>query len=151
MIRNYLSLNCLTTAYAPLWEEILGEPWSRDKALRIDEERRAAQIEIDVIAAISMGISADELCMVYRTQFPVMRRYDQEDHFDANGRIVPKEVMNLHKRAGGEETLSVEDRTWTNPQSGVEYTYEYPFRVLDREADMRAKYAELEQELTTQP
>ena len=147
----YLQLNCLTSAYAELWEEILGEPWSREKALRIDEERRAAQIEIDVIAAISMGISADELCMVYRTQFPVMRRYDQENHFDANSRIVPKEVMNLHKRAGGEETLSVEDRTWTNPQSGVEYTYEYPFRVLDREADMRAKYAELEQELTTQP
>lgn len=147
----YLQLNCLTSAYADLWEEILGEPWSRDKALRIDEERRAAQIEIDVIAAISMGITADELCMVYRTQFPVMRRYDQEDHFDANGRIVPKEVMNLHKKAGGEEVLSVDDRTWTHPQSGVEYTYEYPFRVLDREADMRAKYAELEQELTTQP
>ena len=147
----YLQLNCLTGAYDPLWEEILGEPWSRDKALRIDEERRAAQIEIDVIAAISMGISADELCMIYRTQFPVMRRYDQEDHFDANGRIVPKEVMDLDKKAGGEEVLSVADRTWAHPQSGVEYTYEYPFRVLDREADMRAKYAELEQELTTQP
>ena len=149
--RAYLQLNCLTGAYAELWEEILGEPWSRDKALRIDEERRAAQIEIDVIAAISMGISAEELCMVYRTQFPVMRRYDQEDHFDANGRIVPKEVMDLHKKAGGEEVLSVADRTWAHPQSGVAYTYEYPFRVLDREADMRAKYAELEQELTTQP
>ena len=149
--RAYLELNCLTNAYAPLWEAILGEPWSREKALRIDEERRAAQIEIDVIAAISMGITADELCMVYRTQFPVMRRYDQENHFDAKGRIVPKEVMELHKKAGGEETLSVEDRTWTHPQSGVAYTYEYPFRVLDREADIRAKYAELEQELTTQP
>lgn len=149
--RAYLRLNCLTSAYSELWEEILGEPWSREKALRIDEERRAAQIEIDVIAAISMGISADELCMVYRTQFPVMRRYDQEDHFDANGRIVPKEVMDLHKKAGGEEVLSEADRTWTHPQSGVDYTYEYPFRVLDREADMRAKYAELEQELTTQP
>ena len=28
MIQNYLRLNCLTSAYAPLWEEITGEPWS---------------------------------------------------------------------------------------------------------------------------
>ena len=32
-------------------------------------------------------------------------------------------------------------RTWVHPQSGVEYVYEYPFRQLDREADMREAYA----------
>ena len=30
--------------------------------------------------------------MIYRMQFPVVRRYDQEDRFDANGRKVPKEM-----------------------------------------------------------
>ena len=29
------------------------------------------------------------------------------------------------------------DRTWTHPQSGMEYVCEYSFRRLDREADMR--------------
>ncbi|WKK54726.1 MULTISPECIES: hypothetical protein [unclassified Corynebacterium] len=88
-----LRLNCLTEAYAPLWEELMGEAWGVDKPLRKDEERRAAQVEIDAIVALSLGVTADELCMIYRTQFPVMRRYDQEDRFDANGRKAPKEIV----------------------------------------------------------
>lgn len=40
--------------------------------------------------------------------------------------------------------LSVADRTWTHPQSGVEYVYECPLRQLDREEDMRETYARFE-------
>ena len=36
--------------------------------------------------------------------------------------------------------LSVADRTWTHPQSGVAYVYEYPFRQLGRESDTREAY-----------
>lgn len=144
LIEKYLRLNCLTEAYAPLWEELMGEPWDVDKPLRKDEERRAAQVEIDAIVALSLGVTADELCMIYRTQFPVMRRYDQEDRFDANGRKVPKDVMKLQAKLRDGEELSVADRTWVHPQSGVEYVFEYPFRQLDREADMREAYARFE-------
>ncbi|OHO34955.1 hypothetical protein HMPREF2690_02430 [Corynebacterium sp. HMSC034E11] len=35
-------------------------------------------------------------------------------------------------------------RTWVHPQSGVEYVFEYPFRQLDREADMREAYKRFE-------
>ncbi|WP_018296344.1 Eco57I restriction-modification methylase domain-containing protein [Corynebacterium lubricantis] len=146
----YLRLNCLTEAYAPLWEEITGEPWTPEVPLRKAEDRREAQNEIDAIVALSLGVTADELCMIYRTQFPVMRRYDQEDHFDANGRKVPKEVMKLESKLKDGETLSEEERTWLHPQSGVSYTFEYPFRVLDREADLRAAYAKYEAELGAQ-
>ncbi|RNE49366.1 Eco57I restriction-modification methylase domain-containing protein [Corynebacterium alimapuense] len=139
--RLYLRLNCLTSAYAPLWEEITGEEWTVDTPLRLDEQRRQAQIEIDAIVALSLGISADELCMIYRTQFPVMRRYDQEDHFDAHGRKVAKDVLKLQKKLKADAQLSEQDRTWIHPQSKVSYTFEYPFRVLDREADLRAAYA----------
>ena len=141
---RYLRLNCLTEAYAPLWEELMGEEWSVDTPLRKDEERRAAQVEIDAIVALSLGVTADELCMIYRTQFPVMRRYDQEDRFDANGRKVPKEIVKADAKLKGGAQLSEADRTWTYPQSGVEYVYEYPFRQLDREADMREAYARFE-------
>ncbi|MHC2850615.1 hypothetical protein ACUXOC_002093 [Corynebacterium mucifaciens] len=139
-VENYLRLNCLTEAYAPLWEEVVGEPWDVDTPLRKDEERRAAQVEIDAIVALSLGVTADELCMIYRTQFPVMRRYDQEDRFDANGRKVPKEIVKADAALKDGTKLSVADRTWTHPQSGVEYVYEYPFRQLDREEDMREAY-----------
>ncbi|WP_182172610.1 DNA methyltransferase [Flaviflexus equikiangi] len=143
---RYLRLNCLTRAYAPLWEELTGEAWTMETPLRKDEDRRQAQLEIDAMVALSLGVTADELCMIYRTQFPVMRRYDHEDRFDANGRKVPKEVLKRNKAAKGEE-LSIEDRSWTHPQSGVTYVYEYPFRQLDREADMREAYARFEKEL----
>lgn len=144
LFENYLRLNCLTEAYAPLWEKVAGEPWDVDTPLRKDEERRAAQMEIDAIVALSLGVTADELCMIYRTQFPVMRRYDQEDRFDANGRKVPKEIVKADVALKDGVELSVADRTWTHPQSGVEYFYEYPFRQLDREADMREAYARFE-------
>ena len=137
VINNYLRLNCLTRAYAPLWEEITGEEWTMDTPLRNAKERFHAQNEIDAMVALSLGVTLDELLMVYRTQFPVMRRYDQEDLYDANGRKVAGDV--LKKLKEGEE-LSVEDRTWTHPQSGVEYVFEYPFAPLDREADLSAAY-----------
>ena len=121
-----------------------GEPWGVDKPLRKDEERRAAQVEIDAIVALPLGGSADELCMIYRTQFPVMCRYDQEDRFDVNGRKVRKDVMKLQSKLRDGEELSVLDRTWVHPRSGVEYVYEYPFRQLDREADMREAYVRFE-------
>ena len=144
LLEPALRLNCLTEAYAPLWEELMGEEWSVDTPLRKAEERRAAQIEVDAIVALSLGVTADELCMIYRTQFPVMRRYDQEDRFDANGRKVPKEIVKADAKLKDGARLSEADRTWTHPQSGVEYVYEYPFRQLDREADMREAYARFE-------
>lgn len=144
---NYLRLNCLTSAYAPLWEEITGEKWTTDTPLRNAKERWQAQNEIDAIVALSLGVTADELCMIYRTQFPVMRRYDQEDLYDANGRKVPKDIAKLEGKLKPGEELSEEQRKWTHPQSGVTYTFEYPFAPLDREADLRAAYARFEKEL----
>ena len=85
-------------------------------------------------------MAADELRMIYRAQFLVVRRYEQEDRFDANGRKVPKEIVKADAKLKDGAELSVADRTWAHPQSGVEYVYEYPFRQLDREADMREAY-----------
>lgn len=125
-------------------EEVVGAAWGVDKPLRKDEERCAAQVEIDAIVALSLGVTADELCMIYRTQFPVMRRYDQEDRFDANGRKEPKEIVKANAKLKDGEELSVADRTWVHPQSGVEYVYAYPFGQLDWEADMREAYKRFE-------
>ncbi|MCK7641996.1 class I SAM-dependent DNA methyltransferase [Corynebacterium sp. P6145] len=140
LIPRAARLNCLTSAYAELWEEIMGTPWTTESPARIAEERRQLQVEIDALVALDLGITADELCMIYRTQFPVMRKYDQEDLFDRNGRKVAGDVAKLERKLKEGQQLSEEQRTWTHPQSKVTYTFEYPFRILDREADMRAAY-----------
>lgn len=148
LIIRTLRLNCLTDAYADLWEEHTGLVWTPDVPLRSDLERRQALVENDALVAIALGVSADELSTVYRTQFPVLRSYDNgtsrsNDYvYDANGRVVPAAVRQRWAKKG--DAISIEERTAVHPGSGVTYVYEFPFARRDREADLRAAYASFE-------
>ena len=124
--------------------------------LRIDEDRRQALVEIDAIMAIVTGISIDDLVTIYRTQFGVLNDYDRGDGkkayiFDANGRQIPSSVRTAWNKAGRPESgLPVEERTAVHPSAtgtGRTIVYEQPFRILDREADMRTAYAEFQRRL----
>ncbi|MCL1800582.1 MAG: class I SAM-dependent DNA methyltransferase [Promicromonosporaceae bacterium] len=145
IMRRALRLNCLTSAYAELWQECTGTGWTPDVPLRNDAERRQALVEIDALVALALGVTIDELVTIYRTQFPVLRSYDNgtsssNDYvFDANGRLVPTTVRQAWKAKGDE--LTVEERTATHTGRGLNYTYEFPFARKDREADLRAAYA----------
>lgn len=168
-----LMLNCLTSNYADLWRKtfcldeefawsksdsrldankvrVLSVEWSPESAFRGDYERRYALVEIDVLIAMSLGLSLEQLCTLYRTQFPVLRMYEDDTWYDVNGRIV---FTNNRSLTG----VGVDRKTWENvirnlPDgkcyvhtviddtiSGgpIERTIEYvaPFDRCDREKD----------------
>lgn len=163
LIIRTLRLNCVTSAYGELWHDCysaafrddswaggfehvrrraLGNvdlEWTADTPLRIAADRRQALVEIDSLVALMLGLTADELCTIYRTQFAVLYGYDRKVYFyDANGRLVPNSVLTAWRKKG--DRITRDERTATN-QAGNTYTYELPFVTLDREADMRQAYA----------
>lgn len=166
LLLRALRLNAITVAYDDLWKKVLSadmylvrwssssnirlstplgaveSEWTKASPLRRAADRRQALLEIDVIVALLLKLTADELCTVYRTQFPVLYRNDcKRDFFDARGRLVPQSVLDVWRVKG--DRISEEERTATNP-SGNTYVYEAPFETLDREADMRVAYAYFE-------
>jgi hypothetical protein len=169
LILRTLRLNAITDAYADLWSACwspdfthdtwtgglahhrrpdLGAAaptWTPDTPLRIAADRRQALVEIDALVALMLGLTADELCTIYRTQFAVLYGYDRTVNFyDANGRLVPNAVLSVWRRKG--KRITVDERTATN-QAGNTYVYELPYVTLDREADMRQAYAHFERVL----
>ena len=106
-----LRLNCLTSAYKDLWEsvwcaEYKNANWaSNDKrlssrydtisqhydtayALRSDFERRQALVEIDVLIAMSLKLSLEQLKILYRLNFAAAIQQENDTWYDANGRII---------------------------------------------------------------
>ncbi|MEU8020961.1 class I SAM-dependent DNA methyltransferase [Micromonospora haikouensis] len=166
LVLRALKLNCVTNAFEDLWLDCyspsfrgdrwaggfeharrrplgdVGPEWSAETPLRIAADRRQALVEIDALVALMLGLTADELCTIYRTQFAVLSGYDRNVYYyDVNGRLVPNSVLSVWRKKG--DRITEEERTATN-QAGNTYTYELPFVTLDREADMRQAYAHFE-------
>ncbi|WP_280201931.1 Eco57I restriction-modification methylase domain-containing protein [Nocardia cyriacigeorgica] len=151
LVLRTLRLNCQVEPFSDLWSELYQESWRLDTwvpnsrvhpgtalvtpgpswsfqtPLRRAVDRRQALIEIDAIVAVMLGITADELLTIYRTQFPVLQKYEREALYDANGRQLPTKLASEYRKKGG---LPASDLT----ADGI--TYEEPIRGVDRERDL---------------
>ena len=175
-----LRLNCLTMHYSLLWQEAikdllseldsgtrssLSDKWSGSSAFRSDLDRRAALIELDVLAARKLGWSIDTLLDVYRTAFPVLSMNERSTWYDQNGSI----VWSVSKVSSGTGFLdangaSVGRRQWesilaTSPSElvctaiddtrpggpyEVERRFVGPFFTCDRAEDYKRAWAHFE-------
>ena len=179
MLLRTLRLNCLTRDYAPLWEDLhearfagdswtsvfaawpdlgsAGRAWTMDTPLRSDYERRAALVEIDALAALMLGLTADHLALMFRAQFPVLRKYEYGMRFDNLGRAIAKDhyaqgvqqrkddyqLMEAYLR--GEDCGDLLERYEPHPDGETDPAK--GFIRPDRETEMRTAYAEFARRL----
>ena len=172
-----LMLNCLTKHYADLWGEVwrdefrsqtwsidderlhpfstLQRDWSWDTPLRNYFERHQALVEIDVIAAMALGLSLQDLEMIYTIQFPVLQQNENDTWYDRKGNI----VFTCSKGLTG---VGVDRPVWEQIRDmkegetydhtiekselyhGQHVTYYAPFTKCDRIEDYRTAWAHFE-------
>ncbi|MGA7413693.1 MAG: hypothetical protein WBW33_24670, partial [Bryobacteraceae bacterium] len=169
---NVLRLNCLTADYSELWtkcwlqvymtyrwakiDERLADSqfsqlcvdWAKATPLRADYERRQALVEIDVLVAMQLGLTVNELCTIYRIQFPVLRQYEQDTWYDRRGQIVftaskgltgigfsRPEWEKIRGITSGTVTRTIQDDTLPGGPRQRVIEHVAPFDRCDREAD----------------
>jgi hypothetical protein len=172
-----LRLNCLNKYYAPLWKNhydktfnlqnwsktdprlkpfsTLTPEWQWSTPLRNYYERRQALVEIDVITAMALGLTLDELILIYKVQFPVLQQNEDDTWYDQKGNIVftcskglvgvgldRKEWNAIKDRQAGETY----EHTITKSElyQGQTMVYEPPFERCDRVADYRVAWGYFE-------
>jgi len=172
-----LVLNCLNTNYKQLWEnnwkeEFKNDNWSKnDKRLkpfvgltkdwqweiplRNYFERRLALVEIDVITAMALGLTLEELILIYNVQFPVLQQNEDDTWYDIKGNIVftcskgltgvgvdrPvwKTIKDLKAGETYEHTIEKSEL-----YKGKKVTYYAPFDKCDRVEDYKTAWAHFE-------
>lgn len=169
-----LRLNCVSAHYEQLWsycwnDNFVSYTWASNDSrlakygygnlsaenmgnalIRSDYARRQALVEIDVLTAMALGMTLEQLTSIYKIQFPVLQAYETDTWYDSNGQIVFTNNRGLSgvgfsrtewengikgAPAGKKFYRTIMDDTI--PGGPVERTIEYvaPFDRCDREQD----------------
>jgi hypothetical protein len=172
-----LILNCLNKYYIPLWERNFQEAFKQDNWSKNDTrlkpfsgltkewkwetplrnwfERRQALVEIDVITAMALGLTLEELILIYNVQFPVLQQNEDDTWYDTKGNI----VFTCSKGLTGVGLDRAEWNTIKDYKEGETYehtiekselykgkvvTYYAPFDKCDRVEDYKVAWAYFE-------
>lgn len=177
LFNRTLQLNCLNKYYAPLWEESWQEDFKADNWSKKDTRlkpfstltpnwqwitplrnwfgRRQALVEIDVITAMALGLTLEELILIYNVQFPVLQQNEDDTWYDTKGNIVftcSKGLVGVgvdrpvwetirHLKAGEiyEHTITKSELYY-----GKKVTYHAPFDKCDRVEDYKLAWVHFE-------
>ena len=178
LFNRTLQLNSLNKYYASLWQEnfqdaftqdqwskpdarlkafnTLTQEWQWSTPLRNWYERRQALVEIDVITAMALGLTLEELILIYNVQFPVLQQNEDDTWYDTKGNIVftcskglvgvgvdrPVWEQIRHLKAG--ETY---EHTITKSElyKDKKVTYHAPFDKCDRVEDYKTAWWHFEE------
>lgn len=173
-----LLLNCLNKQYATIWKEswqdsyvqdnwskqddrlksfnALSKIWQWNTPLRNWFERRQALVEIDVITAMALGLTLEELILIYNVQFPVLQQNEDDTWYDTKGNIVftcSKGLVGVGvDRPIWEQIRSMQaGQTYTHTitkselYQGKQISYHAPFDKCDRVKDYRVAWKHFEE------
>ena len=129
--------------------------WKWETPLRTQLDRRQALVELDVIVTKALGLSLDDLLLMYRVSFPTMRKYDADTFYDQNGRCVfsaksgesylsRQEWESIRDMKDGEFQKTITETVFSDTPTERTIIYKAPFFKKDREADYQEAWEMLE-------
>ncbi len=164
LLLRSLRRNFVTCCYASLWEDLFQKSWLFDRwtdpaprcapigaiasewsmatPLRSEYERRMALIEIDAISAVMLGLTSDQLCALYGSQFGTLRKYEWEMFFAPDGHKIGASKDNAGVCQSTDETEFV--RAWVKAARAGDPTPAIPEGWVkpNREAEMTRAHAD---------
>tara|TARA_B110000503_G_scaffold44920_1_gene73373 strand:+ start:7220 stop:11905 length:4686 start_codon:yes stop_codon:yes gene_type:complete len=177
LLLRTLRLNCVNIHFRDLWKSLWSPDFEKDSwsiegpslkslsrkasewnmtiPLRTYFERRLALIEIDVLVSMSIGLTIEELILIYKIQFPVLYQNEEDTWYDQRGNI----VFTCSKGLTG---VGVDRPIWDSIKDlkegetyehtiekselyhGEQVTYYAPFEKCDRIEDYKVAWAHFE-------
>ena len=163
LLLRTLRLNCLTSAYATIWESLYrpewsteswlaswpglpplgdsGARWGRSTAFRTERERRAAMVEIDALVAVWLGMDVEDLIAILRSRYPILTGREANMWFDNAGRRI---ALDPYAFGHGQTKLDYEKFSLyrEDPRgASVPPGFMSPFHKADREGEYRQAHA----------
>lgn len=177
LFNRTLQLNCVNNYYATLWRNNFNNVFTQDEWCKNDKrlkpfntitadwqwntplrnffERRLALVEIDVISAMALGLTLEELILIYNAQFPVMQQNEDDTWYDQKGNIVftcSKGLVGIGvdrpvwEQIRQLQTGQIYEHIITKSELyyGKQITYYAPFEKCDRVEDYRVAWEHFE-------